>query len=66
MPVAGDGDLIQLAADVLDGPPKGMSASEEAGEAGEAAGSQVQSGESGSLPNVRKLLCCCCNGCAMP
>ena len=50
---AGEGDLIQLPADLL-GPPKGMSASEEGGEAVEPAGSQVQSGESGSLPHVRR------------
>ena len=51
---AGEGELIQLPADLLQGPPKGMSASEEAGEAVEPAGSQVQSGESGSLPHVRR------------
>ena len=37
----------------LDSAAKAASASEEAAEAGEPAGSQVQSGESGSLPPVR-------------
>ena len=46
---AGDGDTAPLA---IQAAPKGASASEEGAEAGDPAGSQVQSGESGSLPHV--------------
>ena len=50
--IAGEGDLVAVPV-ALKSVTKGMSASEDAAEAGEPAGSQVQSGESGSLPQVR-------------
>ena len=45
---AGEGELVAVPVPA-DSAPKGMSASEEGAEAGEPAGSQVQSGERGSL-----------------
>ena len=50
---AGEGDLVAIPV-ALESVPKALSASEDAAEAGEPAGSQVQSGESGSLPQVRR------------
>ena len=50
--IAGEGDMVAIPVP-LDSAAKAASASEEAAEAGEPAGSQVQSGESGSLPPVR-------------
>ena len=52
--IAGEGDLVAIPV-ALESAPKAMSASEDMAEADEPAGSQVQSGESGSLPQVRPI-----------